>query len=243
MTSDHKSVKCIQIQFVKHPKDEHKTAHIQPDNDAHSLSITEPDSISTDETWTALKPNCINIICDKMFKTQQECAQSENQDQFTVKSMFNGSPFLNQGSESGLSACWKEDMLHTMIFAQEKKPPRITLKIGINHLDFQHKFIAKAFNARCVGIDASNKRTEEIKPPSTPTDGSMELIKTFIETAKQFSNPSRDQNSQHNPPKKNKGAEEPSNTPPTTMPVEAAVKQHLPSHSWIIPTTTAILPH
>ena len=114
-----------------------------------------------------------------MFRMLKEHAQTDHQDEDTVKSGFNGSSFLNQGSELGSAVLQKEDTLHTTMLAQERNPPRITFKIGIDHPNIKHKFIAKDFNTQGVGIDASVRQTKETKTPSALANGATKLIKNF----------------------------------------------------------------
>ena len=78
-----------------------------------------------------------------------------------------------------------------MNFAQEKNPRGIIPKIGINHLDFEHEFIAKDFSPWGVGIEISYEHTEDIETPTTKGEETAKLIKTFTKTVEQFSTPSR----------------------------------------------------
>ena len=58
-------------------------------------------------------------------------------------------------------------------------------------------------------------KTKRQNPPSSPTESTLELVKTFTETVKQFSDVSGDQNSQHDMPKKDMSNDNQCSTPPS----------------------------
>ena len=85
----------------------------------------------------------------------------------------------------------KNDMLHALNIALEKKQSQIAFWIGMSCLDFKHEFIATELDTWGPKIDTLDNPRQDNKPPETPNLETSELIEMFTKSMKEIANLSK----------------------------------------------------